>query len=122
MMSIKIKSSQILVGLMVLLPVILALKWYSFEVNKAEASRVLLQVGGEGLTNNTSVLEFLMYGLGMLIFMFELIVLLSLIKGKLKFQKQLLFVGLGLTVVLLFFPTNFSVHISDIVVGGEMLE
>lgn len=113
---------RLLCLIMVLLPVILALKWYAFEVNKAETSGVLQQVGGEGLPNDTGVLEFLMYGLVMLVFMFELIVLLSLIKRKLKFQKQLLFVGLGLTVVLLFFPTDFSVHISDIVVGGEMLE
>lgn len=121
-MNVKIKRSQILVGLMVLLPVILALKWYAFEVSKAEVSRVLQQVGGEGLPKDTGVLEFLMYGLVMLVFMFELIALFSLIKRKLKFQKQFLFVGLGLTVVLLFFPTDFSVHISDIVVGGEMLE
>lgn len=121
-MSINIKRSQILVGLMVLLPVILALKWYAFEVNKAEVSRVLQQVGGEGLPNDMSVLGFLIYVLAMLVFLFELIALFSLTKRKLKLQKQLLFLGLGLNVVLLFYSTDFSLHISDIVVGGEMLE
>lgn len=91
-------------------------------MNKAEASRLLQHVSGEGLSKNASVIEFLMYGLALLVFMLELFALYSLNKGERKLQKQLVFVGVGVGLILLFFSTSFSVYYSDIVVGGEMLE